>query len=242
MKANRKALYIFAVIISIASFFAWMENRSYQPEEKKYSIPDEAETIKKEVALPVQAEKKIPHFVAGRTALVEQAKKIYEDKKDPNEKGMSLGSKLVSEPISRDQSIHLSSVNVSFMNNLFACAQSECQKSDAVITTSGFYIYKGDAPKSIDSRSKALVTYDREINQYGIWEGRVIIETHTPVDLTTRLSSMKFKTIERPQDKLFIANYTGSVSNLDSVLSEVKSIPTVSKVRLEITYSRNRGN
>lgn len=242
MKVNRPALYFLAIIMIIASVYAWLETKNYEPKEKNFSVPLESVTQKEVSNAPeIKAERKIPNIVAGRKGLIEKAKKFYQTMPE-NKDEMPLGNKSKPKSVSTDENIKLPSVNVVFSNDLYACAQSECPKADAVVSANGFNIFKGEAPRSLNSKSKALVTYDKGINQYGIWERRVIIETTSPVDLREKLASMKFESIEHPQDKLFIAEYVGNLSDLDGTLSELKNIANVSTVRLEITYSRNRTN
>ena len=248
-KTNRKLIYFFAAIISIASFFAWKENRSYEPEVKKNSLPTESEVLNPQTPKEVRLETKIPNYVARQSVIIQKSKRIYQDKNESeseieseSESKMSLGSKLVRRSISENQSLYFKSVDISFIKDLYACPQDQCPSADALVSANGYSIFKGDAPHSLNSKSRALVTYDKEMNQYGIWQGRVIIETLSPIDLAARLISMKFETIERPQDTLFIAQYVGNTSKLDKVLNDIKNISNVSTVRLEITYSRNRGN
>ena len=140
------------------------------------------------------------------------------------------------------RALKLRSVNVEFARDLYACSELECSNKDSVLSKIGFNIFKGNIPTVLDSKSKSLVTFNKETAQYGIWERRVIIETKRPVDLKETLLELHFEAIERPQPQLYIAEYVGNVSALNGILNDIKKMSDVSDVRLEITYSKDRAN
>lgn len=244
---NKKIILFCATFIACASLVTYLKTKNDLPDYPIEPEPTPAETKAARPAttsLPTPPAPTIPHFVAGRTSLVKKAQAIY-GKADENQDSMrqpSSGKKSQRRQPPSTQSFTIKNAGVSFALDLYACLEADCPKAKPLLMTSGFYIIKGVPPKKIDKSSSSLVTYNKETNQFGIWEKRVIVELKEVVDMNEELRELKFSSIENPQPMLFIAEYNGDTAQLDSTLAQIKQNQNVKDVRLEVTYSKDRPN
>lgn len=244
---NKKIILTCAAFIAGASLFVYFQTKDDMegPSSTEESSPVQTtvnsspEPKREERPAPV-----IPHFVAGRPSLVKKAEAVYGKQEDLPESARqpSSGKKRLIQKSPSEQSFTIKNANITFAQDLYACAEDECPKEKPLVVANGFFIMKGSPPKKIEAKSPSLVTYNKETNQFGIWEKRVIIELKEEESMEKELAELKFSDIERPQPTLYIVQYNGETKDLDSTLSQIKQNRNVKEVRLEVTFSKVRPN
>lgn len=236
---NKKIILTCASIIASLSLVAYLQTKN---DLNVSDLPSSDST--KIASRPKVSPPLLPHFVAGRPSLVKKAEAIYGKQEDTRESTRvpSSGKKILGKKNPSTESFKIISAGVSFANDLYACAESECSDANALYVTNGFHIIKGTPPTKIKKESPSLVTFNKDTNQFGVWEKRVIIELKEDEALEKELIELKFSEIEKPQSTLYIAQYNGDVTEINSTLNQIKQNRNVKDVRLEITYSKVRPN
>lgn len=244
---NKKIILTCAVIMAAASLITYLQTKNdlmVSDPSPMQTSPDLTKSQKHHSLGNGQPAPTIPHFVAGRPSLVKKAEAIYGKQEDANGsiRKPSSGKKIPSQKNPMAQSFEIKSAGVSFSNDLYACSEDECADVKPLYVTNGFRIIKGLPPAKIKAGSPSLVTYNKDTNQFGIWEKRVIIELKEDEALEKELAELKFSEIEKPQPTLYIAQYNGETREIDSILNQIKQNRNVKDVRLEVTYSKVRPN